>query len=335
MNTLHPKVRLTDLRDAVEDLQTNIANLPNKVRDLRSRGYPFGKDWESRAADLAQQWASLQPRVSAQIEQQAMALELALRPIEEQFRRLVALQTTSQEAQLQIGQIKAALSSLESKISAAQGQIRGMYDALERQVGEFHRHLQRVDWALKQLAEASFPLLAAEAGIMAVKATWVKGEKEDKSDPQGVLYLTDQRLVFEQKQEIAIKKVLFITKEKERVQKLLFEVPLAWIESVQASKRGLLGHEDHLDFTFTSDASAQAAHFHIDGQDCHMWQGLVGRAKAGEFVQDRAVPLDQAVMEKVRSAPTACPYCGAAITTPVLRGMDSIRCEYCGKVIRW
>lgn len=334
INALHAKARLADLRDAVEDLQMDIANLPNRIRDLRSRGYPFGKDWESRAADLAQQWASLQPVVLAQIEQQSLALESALGLVEDQFRHLVALPTTSQEIQGHIAQIKAAVSSMESRVSTIQSQIRGMYDSLERQKEDFLRHLQRVDWMLKRLAEASFSLLATEAGIMTVKATWVKGEKEDKSDPQGIFYLTDQRLLFEQQQEIATKKMLFITTEKENVQKLLFEVPLAWIENVKATKRGFLGHEDHLEFAFTPDAPAMTAHFHIDGQDCHAWQGLVGRAKAGEFTQDRAVPLDQTVVDKVRSAPTACPHCGAAITTRVLRGMDSIRCEYCGKVIR-
>ena len=44
--------------------------------------------------------------------------------------------------------------------------------------------------------------------------------------------------------------------------------------------------------------------------------------------------VDQAAVEKVRSAPTACPYCGGAITTQIVRGMDSIKCEFCGKLIR-
>jgi DNA-directed RNA polymerase subunit RPC12/RpoP len=37
---------------------------------------------------------------------------------------------------------------------------------------------------------------------------------------------------------------------------------------------------------------------------------------------------------KVKAAPTVCPRCGAAMTAPVLRGVDSIRCEYCGNVVR-
>jgi hypothetical protein len=191
-----------------------------------------------------------------------------------------------------------------------------------------------VEWAFKQVAEATFQLLPTEAAIMAVKATWVKGEKEDNDDPQGILYLTDQRLLFEQKQELATKKVLFITTQKEKVQKLLLEVPVALVTNVKATKRGFLSHEDHIELSFSPEAAVETAHFHIDGQDCNLWQALIGRAKSRDFDADRAVAVDEAVVEKVRSAPTTCPQCGAAITTQILRGMDSVRCEYCGKVIR-
>lgn len=335
INSLHSKVRLSDVRDSVEDLQTDIANLPARIKDLRARGYPFDKALESRAADFDGQWAALRARVLAEIDQQALTLERSLRPVEEDFRRLVAQASVPHVAQPLVKQVQSAVSTLESKVSAASSSIRGMYDGLQEQVQEMISQLQKVEWTLKQVAEATFQLLPTEAAIMAVKATWVKAGQEDKDlRPRGILYLTDQRLVFEQKQEIATKKLLFITTQKEKVQKLELEVPVALVTNVKASKRGLLGHEDHLELTFASDAAVEAAHFHIDGQDCNRWQGLIGRAKAGDFDADRAVAVDQAIVEKVRSAPTACPQCGAAITTQIVRGMDSIRCEYCGKVIR-
>ena len=106
------------------------------------------------------------------------------------------------------------------------------------------------------------------------------------------------------------------------------------IDQVQASKKGLLRHEDHLDLTLAPGAPLPSAHFHIDGQRSTTWQGLIGRAKSGDFDQDRAVALDQEAVEKVRAAPTRCPNCNAPITQRVLRGMDRITCEYCGHVIR-
>jgi hypothetical protein len=334
INSLHSKVRLSDARDSVEGLQTLIASLPAKVKDLRARGYPFEKGLESTAADFATQWATVQPRVLAEIGQQAMILERAFGPVETDFRRLVAQASVPSAAQPLLRPVQSAVSTLESRASAASSSIRSMYDDLQAKVQEVLNHLQQVEWTLKQVAEATFQLFPTEAAIMAVKATWAKGEKEDKDDPQGVLYLTDQRLLFEQKQEMATKKVLFVTTQKEKVQQLLLEVAVALVNNAKATKRGFLGHEDHVELTLSPDAAVEAAHFHIDGQDCNQWQGLIGRAKARDFDADRAVAVDEAAVEKVRSAPTACPHCGGAITTQILRGMDSIRCEYCGKVIR-
>ena len=56
--------------------------------------------------------------------------------------------------------------------------------------------------------------------VRAVKALWTRDEQEDKTDPKGILFLTDQRLLFEQREEIATKKVLFVTTERKKVQEL-------------------------------------------------------------------------------------------------------------------
>jgi hypothetical protein len=67
--------------------------------------------------------------------------------------------------------------------------------------------------------------MPTEAAVFAVGVVSLQGSKGSPDDPKGILYLTDQRLIFEQKQEIATKKFLFITTEKQKVQKLVFEVP--------------------------------------------------------------------------------------------------------------
>ena len=167
-----------------------------------------------------------------------------------------------------------------------------------------------------------------------MKAVWCKGGKEQKGDPEGVLYLTDQRLIFEQKEEIATKKVLFVVTEKQKVQGLQLEAPVALVEKVDASKQGMLKNEDHIEIRFLSGAPVQTGPFpHLEGRDC-----LAGTHQPGQDARTstRAVrwrstrlPLD-----KVKAAPAQCPSCGSTITTVVLRGMDTIKCEYCGLVIR-
>ena len=70
-----------------------------------------------------------------------------------------------------------------------------------------------INWYLDQRDEASFPFLAGEALFLAAKAEWVATGK-GKDDPDGILYLTDQRLVFEQK-ETTGKKAGFVRRQED------------------------------------------------------------------------------------------------------------------------
>ncbi len=114
---------------------------------------------------------------------------------------------------------------LEDKASAAERSISGMYDQVQNQLYKLSSRLDQIEFMLTNLAEASFQLLPTESGLAAVKAVWCISGKEQKDDPQGILFLTDQRILFEQKQEVATKKVLFIATEKQKVQALQWEVP--------------------------------------------------------------------------------------------------------------
>ncbi len=327
---LQDSVRLAKVRDAVEDLQTTVNGMGQCIANLRQRGYVFEKELENQATNLVQQWALLYPNLQMQINTQSATLMNALRPIEMQMPQLNAAPAI---AQSRLNSMRAAIDTLEDQVKSVERTIGGMYDQFDKQVYQTRKHLDEVEWMLTQLAEASFRLLPTEAGIMAVKAVWCKTGKEQKDDPEGVLYLTDQRFIFEQKEEIATKKVLFIATEKQKVQGLQLEAPVALVDNVQTSKAGLLKNEDHIEIRFASGAPVQIAHFHI-WQDCATWQGLINRAKSKDFDQARAVAIDQAEVEKVKAAPTQCPACGGAINQQVLRGQDTIKCEFCGNVIR-
>ncbi len=336
LETLQSSARLSSLRDQIEDLDTQMKGLAPCVQDLREQGYVVGKGFEAAAADYARQWSTLRPRIVSEIDRQAPGLEAELRPLEGQSLAIQGINPLA--VKTAVDRLESALGTLESKVDAVERTISGMYDSLQKEAGEFKAKTERIQEMLEKFAGAaaagSFRLLPTEGAVMAVKATFSRDQKMDKDDAQGFLFLTDQRLLFEQNQEVATKKVLFIATEKQKVQKLVFEAPVALIEQVQASKKGLFGHEDHLALTFKSGAPVYQAWLHLEGQDCNEWQGLIGRARSGDFANERAVAIDQAQVEKVKAAPTQCPNCGAPITQTVLRGMDSIQCEYCKHVIR-
>ena len=115
---------------------------------------------------------------------------------------------------------------------------------------------------------------------MAVKARW---DQAGKDDPEGVLYLTTKRLIFERKEKIATKKVLFLTTAKELVQEVLGAQPVSGIQNVKAKNKGLFGHQDFLEVDF----GKQIVPFHIDGQSAEDWVTWIKNAQSGKLEEDR------------------------------------------------
>lgn len=333
VGNLQASVRLTKARDAVEDLQSTVNALAQRIATLRTRAYVFEIDLENQAQTMTKSWMLLYPNIESQINMQSSALVNSMRPIELQMAQLTAVASNPAAARGLLGSMQSAVNMLEGKVSVTERTIEGMYDQFNTQVYQVTKHLTEIEYLVTQLAEATFQLLPLEGGIAAIKAVWCKTGKEQKGDPEGVLYLTDQRILFEQKEEIVTKKVLFVATEKQKVQQLQVECPVTLVEKVDTSKQGILKNEDHIEIRFGSGAPVEVAHFHI-WQDNAIWQQLVNRAKSKDFDKDRAMPLDQSAVDKVKAAPSQCPSCGGNITQVVMRGMDSLTCEYCGFVIR-
>ena len=333
VNTLQDGVNMRSVRDTLEDLQTTVSGMDERIKEIRQNGYVFEKNLESQAVDLVDQFNQILPNIQQQIDIQSARLSTSRRSIQCQLPRLLSTASNQSLAQKKLTALKTSVSSLENNISSVEGTISGMYDKLTSSIHQTGQHLSEIEWMLKQIAEAPFSLLPIESGIMAVKSVWYKSGKEEKTDPEGILYLTDQRLLFEQKEEIATKKILFLTTEKKKVQELLVEIPVELVKEVNTSKQGVFKNEDHLDITLKTGAQVRTAHFHI-WQDCSLWQTYINNARTKEFDKDRVSEIDEEIIKKTRSAPTICPNCGGKLAQVILRGMDNITCEYCGVVIR-
>jgi hypothetical protein len=89
-----------------------------------------------------------------------------------------------------------------------------------------------------------------------------------------------------------------------------------------------------LNFSLESGAPYPAARFVLALPVADAWLKMVGRARSGDYLEDRAVEIDESELERIRNAPQQCENCGASFTAPILRGQTDIQCEYCGLVFR-
>ena len=325
-NSIQGDILLTRVTRDLADIEAKVNNLPANIANIRSRGYVF-KSWlETKAQTLAAQWHEVRPRLDTNVQSQSQQLRYRADQVQ-------AAHDRRQRA-------TADLSALESEINAAQSNLQGMYNPINETMQQTQKQLDDIAWTLQQAEQASFGFVATEAPVEAVLANWSKpGAKEGMG---GVLFLTDQRLIFEQKEEIATKKVLFIATEKKKVQALGWDLPIANLATATGSHRGFMNKDDFLTVTCASGAGLSTpqgttyptADIHLKGQTGDAWQGFIGRVKSGDVANERTVPVDEKAAATAASAPTKCGTCGATITQTILRGQTEISCQYCGSVIR-
>jgi hypothetical protein len=329
---IQQKALLTSVRDQAEDVEARANRVFDLARTIRERGYAWEKDLEPKCLDFRRRWADLKPGVMQSIVSESAALKPRVAQAEADVAQAAARAASPAAAQAVLPPVENTLETLQSATDAAEKAVSGMFDTTASDLGALEQHLQQISWAMDQTAESKIGWLAAETPVRAVKAKW---DRSGEPEVQGILFLTDQRLAYERKEEVVTKKVLFIATEKAKVQEALLAVPLADVTGVLASKKGLMGHEDHLDFDFASGAAVRKAHFHIDGQDSNEWQATVGRVKDGEIEKSRVEPISDAEKQRLRSAPTKCSSCGGAFAAPILRGQTETHCTYCGATTRF
>ena len=325
LGELQESVTLASVQDDMEEIRTTLSLLPTEIADVRSRGYVFQSFLEQKVDVLSNQWEDASRQISREVPRLTRELQ---READEAER---ALHEAMAGGNVKLSRAESAVEGLQHRISGATSTINGMYANLQQNVNQTKSQVEQIQWLLEQVDQASFRLRPAEDPVAACEAQFMETKKEG---PKGVLYLTDERLIFEQKEKKATKKVLFIATEKETVQELVFGVPVGQIEKIEAKQKGLLGHKEIMELQFAPEADLSGALLRLRGADNEEWAGLIGRVRSGEISKERSSPEETEMREEVRDAPTKCPTCGAALSVEIVRGMREITCEYCGTVIR-
>ncbi len=323
---LQESMLLTRVHTEMANVETTLSLLPAEIEELRKRGYVFRSFLENKIDVLTRQWEEMQTSVSSEMKRRVRELERDSDEAEAALNRAM-----SGNASL-VSRAESTISTFESKVDAARGAVEAMYKPVQENVTQTSAQTKEIRSLLDQIDEASFQLFPAEDSVACCRAQYI--EREDEG-PEGVLFLTDERLIFERKEEVATKKVLFITTEKESVQELIFEVAIGQVEDIQASdKRKLLRRKEMLELLFAPEADLSGATLRLLGAENEDWARLIGRVKSGEIKKERTKPKDREAVEAAQAAPTKCPTCGATLSVEIVRGMREINCEYCGSVIR-
>lgn len=322
LNNLETQAQLGDVQDALGQIEGGLAQLPLTLDALRRRGYVHSGHLEDRLHLLEEQWDQLRPRVESNLAQQRQALDVELQQTRQRMRQ------TAQPG---------ALNSLAQQINNAKSALRQMYQGFQSELDEVLEDTRQAEWMLDRLKESpDIVMRATEAPIVACEAQW---RQHGDEGPKGILFITDQRLLFEQREDIATKKVLGIfNAESNKLQKLLLEIEVHDLESLEGQEeKGFLGigKEEILALVCSPKAPMSRVQFELKEWDSAELAALLRRVTSGEIDEDRAEEFIAEVQQAdavVAQFPTECPHCFAPLP-PLPRGVSSLVCEYCGSRI--
>jgi hypothetical protein len=329
-DSLFSDVSLPDVSEDVSSLTGDIASLPGKIADVRRRGYAFASYLEHKAEVLQTQWEGARTQVQIALGQEAARLQGEVNGLRFRVDLANGMRTNPMGLSGQLPDLERAISSMESAVSAAKTRLEAMYTTLQNDTAQTLDQLSKINEYLNQWDEASFSKLAGEALFLAAKAEWVETGK-GKDDPDGVIYLTDQRLIFEQKETTGKKLGLFGGK---KTQELKWALPLNQITDVTPENKGFLGGKDMLNFTLGAGAPFPLLVVEVKGGVASkFWAAQIKRMIGGQTDDERAIQPDAETLEAIRKAPTACPSCGGTLPQLVANQRQT-ECPYCGMVVR-
>ncbi len=281
---LRQRSDLSQVQAEVTQLDSALSHALSLLESARSNGYVYQKNLDEMAYEAMDRWQPIRDQVLNNIPQQAAAFQGRLGGLSAQISGLNSVLGNPNMAASRLGSTSSQVNTLLSELNNVEDSLQASYANIQSTASTLTTRLNAVHWGLSQLGEAKFKLGEGENLVMAVPARW---DQEGDQDPEGILYLSNKRLIFERKEKVATKKILFITTAKELVQEVLVDQPVANIKDTKAINKGLFGHQDFLEVQF-ADPRLGTVPFHLNGQDCKDWSMLIQRCKSGEIENDRA-----------------------------------------------
>ncbi len=319
VDQLQKQATLGFVKSTVEDLETEVGQLTRKLADNRAKGYAFEKDIEAEIATLTGQWASMREAIQTEANRQSERLVSQMQAVESSLANIMSYASNPESARPMVQELRSQMATAQAQVNAAEDAIEQIYDDFEVEVEAVDAHMDWVAWTLGALATASFRLSPVEGAVAAAKAEMVINADDRRN---GIIYLTDKRVVFEE--------------HKDRNKIKILDVLLNHLEDVDGQgEQGESFAEEHLTLTFGASASVRKALFILDGPDVEDWLQMLGRARGGDYHNDRAVEIDKDELSRLLEAPVECPACGSSFNQQLIKGQHEIQCEYCFTITRF
>lgn len=272
----------TDLASATGEaweLSREVGRFEERIEALGRRGYAFTRRLAREAADLRERWRTAESNFDRILRDARYDVRRDLDRVDRALR-----DAERAPGDGTIGLARTEIRALARRLDEERSRLIRTYENEKTDIRAFDRHLDALEWSTEQLSAAAFQLDAGETMIVAAQVEWREDGDGDERD--GVLYLTDRRLLLERKERTGAFLGIFGGRME---QALVWSLALDDVEDVRSEDMGILGSRDMLSLRARRGGEA-ATELSIEikaNADNQEWAGFITRAKAHGYEDER------------------------------------------------
>jgi hypothetical protein len=319
----------------LEDLskrQSQLAELQGAAHKLRTRGYRWRPDVESNLLQAAQLFPEAFRVAKLEVEQASAALVSRIESLGRDARVVSMRGGDPLRHESEIHALAGERDGIASAIRAVADRIEKQIKPIAKLLDDTQLAIKDLNWVLDQFEAATFKLAMEEHPYACAEGAWL--DPPDGQPKKGVLFLTDLRIRFEQRETIITKKkFVFFTAESHEVKQLLLNEPLGNLTESLDSTKGWILKDQFLTFAWAPRSAVRGkTSFQLNIGDAKQWDQKVEDLRVGNLAayhgpSAAAPPVSPLLGVPVRW-PESCSSCNARLVVPV-RGQTILICVYC------
>ncbi|MGB0387475.1 MAG: hypothetical protein ACPGWR_21870 [Ardenticatenaceae bacterium] len=277
-HTLEAGVRFKTQLNALSRLEENLFGLPARLQALEEQGVAIPAtlvDQMGRQTEQLKQVSAETREVAERYQQSLQPRVDALWRIIEQNDRLIGEDGYEAHGQAITSNQKEG-DRLKLEMEQAEEAIHDCFNEAANQTRLLLQQVTHLERAAEALKAATFTL---DRGEVLIDAAEGAEQLQPGGQPlEGVLFLTTQRLIFEQRQEV-VKSRFFLFSKKERIEKVRFAEPLNQVSNVSLQPQH---GAQRLHLTLTKRANVPHATFGLNNH-AQQWLTRVNQVRLGEL----------------------------------------------------
>jgi hypothetical protein len=306
--------RVGRLPEHISRLDNDITGIPERIQRIQKNRINHLSSIDQTGGELSETWGHIRETVERNSLEQRDNL----------LRRQKILESSIQNTDsiTELAKLGYQLSELGRNLDTAENSISGQLGGYQSKYAQIDRELKAAEFTINNLEGSSIEWKQGEHPILAVEV------KDLTKDDNGVLTLSNQRVLFEKVSEEVLKRNLLFATEKKTVHTVTLDEPIGSIDVIEKGRVGFFKGAG-LFVRFKAHLGLKELKIDTSGNEDTRIIQAYNYIVSGEAEQD--IGLGD---ESEPNGLVACPTCSAPYQEEILLGQTSVKCIYCGTVIK-